>query len=250
MAKAVLVKGRHLMVEKPVARSHIQGLEILALAQASQCFVMLGMCLRYWPAWVYLKQAIDEQRYGGFKSLFLERLSSFPDGVFYRDSQQCGGALLDLHIHDVDFIRHCLGRPTGAFSRGNVGLSGGVDHVYSQYMFDGELKDAVVTAQGGWSMAPGFPFNMSYTANFERATLVYQLSADETLNVYGEGEAKAISLAPGMGYEHEIKHMVRAVLAGETTDIEALCSAVDGLAIIEAEALSIASGQLQHPVYG
>jgi len=250
MAKAVLRKGRHLMMEKPVARSYAQGLEILALAQASQSFVMLGMCLRYWPAWVYLKQAIDEQRYGALKSLFCERLSSFPEGGFYRLSQQCGGALLDLHIHDVDFIRHCLGRPIGTFSRGHVGASGGMDHVHSQYMFDGDLSDVVVTAHGGWSMAPGYPFNMSYTANFERATLVYQLGASESLNVYQKGETKVVSLTPGMGYEHEIKHMVRSVLAGDATDMKALRSAVDGLAIVEAEALSITTGQLQQPVYG
>jgi len=250
MATAVIVKGRHLMVEKPVARNHAQGLELLTLAQASSSFVMLGMCLRYWPAWVYLKQAIDEQRFGGLKSLFCERLSGFPDGDFYRNSQQCGGALLDLHIHDVDFIRHCLGRPTATFSRGNVGASGGIDHVHSQYMFDGDYRDVVVTAQGGWSMAPGYPFNMNYTANFEHATLAYQLGATESLNVYGEGETGVVSLAPGMGYEHEIKHMVRAVLAGEATDMAALRSAVDGLAIVESEALSITTGQLQQPVYG
>lgn len=250
MAKAVIVKGRHLMLEKPVARSHTQGLELLALAQASPSFVMLGMCLRYWPAWVYLKQAIDEQRFGALKSLFCERLSSFPDGDFYRSSQQCGGAILDLHIHDVDFISHCLGRPSEVVSRGHIGRSGGLDHVHTQYTFAGEFKDAVVTAQGGWSMAQGYPFNMSYTANFEQATLGYELGDGEHLILYHGGVAQAVDLAAGMGYEHEIKHLVRAILSSQSTDFDSLHSAVDALAVVEAEALSIATGQLQQPLYG
>jgi len=249
MAKAVLLKGRHLMVEKPAARTYAQGLELVALAQASQSFVMLGMCLRYWPAWVHLKKVIDSKKYGNLRSLHCERLTSFPEGDFYHSSEQCGGALLDLHIHDVDFIRHCLGRPKDVFSRGNIGLSGGIDHVHSQYMFAGELKDTVVTAQGGWSMAQGYPFNMSYTANFEQATLAYELGSGETLNLYEHGETHAIPFAQGMGYEHEIKHMVKAILSGESTDIGAIISAVDGLAMVEAEALSIKSGQVQKPQY-
>jgi predicted dehydrogenase len=250
MAKAVLLKGYHLMVEKPVAKSHAQGLEMLALARASQSFVMLGMCLRYWPAWVCLRQAIDDKRYGSLKSLSCSRLASFPEGEFYNSCEQCGGAILDLHIHDVDFISHCLGRPSEVVSRGHIGRSGGLDHVHTQYTFAGEFKDAVVTAQGGWSMAQGYPFNMSYTANFEQATLGYELGDGEHLILYHGGVAQAVDLAAGMGYEHEIKHLVRAILSSQSTDFDSLHSAVDALAVVEAEALSIATGQLQQPLYG
>jgi len=249
MAKAVLLKGRHLMVEKPVARSHAQGLELVALAEASSSFVMLGMCLRYWPAWVYLKQAIEDQQYGPLKSLHCQRLSSFPGGDFYGRSDQCGGALLDLHIHDADFIRHCLGRPESVFSRGYSGLSGGLDHVHSQYMFGGHLRDTVVSAEGGWSMAQGYAFNMSYTANFERATLAYQLSESESLIEYAQGRSQNLEIEAGMGYEHEIKHMVHAILSGQSTNVESIRSAVDALAMVEAEAISVAQGQLQRPAY-
>jgi hypothetical protein len=90
---------------------------------------------------------------------------------------------------------------------------------------------------------------MSYTANFEQATVVYELGSGETLNLYEHGETHAIPFAQGMGYEHEIKHMVKAILSGESTDIGAIISAVDGLAMVEAEALSIKSGQVQKPQY-
>jgi predicted dehydrogenase len=37
---------------------------------------------------------------------------------FFLDGNLSGGALLDLHIHDTDFVQFCFGRPRGVFSSG------------------------------------------------------------------------------------------------------------------------------------
>lgn len=61
-------------------------------------------------------------------------MPSHPPDDFYAYSEQCGGALLDLHVHDTDFINFCFGMPQAVFSQGYIGPSGGVDYVSTQYI--------------------------------------------------------------------------------------------------------------------
>ena len=98
-------------------------------------------------------------------------------------SNQCGGALLDLHVHDTDFINYCLGLPDAVFSQGYKGPSGGLDHVVTNYIFN-KLSSPLVSSEGSWTMQEGYGFNMSYTANFENGTLSYLLDEDETLKLF------------------------------------------------------------------
>ena len=55
--EAALAKGKHVLVEKPLARNYDEAKKIVQLAEQSSNYVMSAMCLRYWPAWVYLKES-------------------------------------------------------------------------------------------------------------------------------------------------------------------------------------------------
>jgi len=133
------------------------------------------MCLRFWPEWSAAKAAVASGSYGRVLSARFRRVAQAPGwghGHFL-NAADSGGALLDLHIHDVDFIRFCFGHPSRVFSRGHTRVSGGIDHVVSQYDTAG---GAVISAEGSWAMTPGFGFCMAYTVVFERATLDYDSS--------------------------------------------------------------------------
>jgi len=166
--EAALAKGKHVLVEKPLARTYDEAKKIVGLALNSSTNIMSAMCLRYWPAWVWLKKVIDNKQYGRCLSLTCKRQTSHPPGTFYSNDDECGGALLDLHVHDTDFINYCFGMPRAVFSQGYKGPSGGIDHVATHYIYDQSQNAPLVTAEGTWTMQEGYGFNMSYTANFER----------------------------------------------------------------------------------
>lgn len=115
VAEAAVLANKHVFIEKPMARDVVQARQLMALAKTSKKHMMVGMCLRFWPGWQWLKEAIDSSVYGPLQALHCQRLSAFPGGDFYRSGARCGGALLDMHIHDTDFIRYCLGRPSAVF---------------------------------------------------------------------------------------------------------------------------------------
>ena len=240
--EAALAKGKHVLVEKPLARTYDEAKKIVELALNSSTNIMSAMCLRYWPAWVWLKKVIDSKQYGRCLSLTCKRQTSHPPGTFYSNDDECGGALLDLHVHDTDFINYCFGMPKAVFSQGYKGPSGGIDHVATHYIYDQSQNAPLVTAEGTWTMQEGYGFNMSYTANFEKATACYLLDDEETLTLFRSSyEPEIIKLDEGMGYEFEIRSFVDEILRGEKSDMTLLNQAAKSIAIIEAEQVSIRS---------
>ena len=240
--EAALAKGKHVLVEKPLARTYDEAKKIVELALNSSTNIMSAMCLRYWPAWVWLKKVIDNKQYGRCLSLTCKRQTSHPPGTFYSNDDECGGALLDLHVHDTDFINYCFGMPKAVFRQGYKGPSGGIDHVATHYIYDQSQNAPLVTAEGTWTMQEGYGFNMSYTANFEKATACYLLDDEETLTLFRSSyEPEIIKLDEGMGYEFEIRSFVDEILRGEKSDMTLLNQAAKSIAIIEAEQVSIRS---------
>ena len=240
--EAALAKGKHVLVEKPLARTYDEAKKIVQLAANSSSNIMSAMCLRYWPAWVWLKDAIESEVYGKCLSLNCRRQTSPPDGAFYSNHEECGGALLDLHVHDTDFINYCFGMPSAVFSQGYKGPSGGIDHVVTNYIYDQSMNASLVSAEGSWTMQDGYGFNMSYTANFENGTACYLLDSEETLKLFRSGhQSEVIELKEGMGYEFEIRSFVDEILSGKESNLVLLNQAAESIAIIEAEQLSIKS---------
>ena len=77
---------------------------------------MPAMCMRFWPGWSWLKQAVEEQTYGKVLAARFRRDSAMPawsqQGT-YSGGQDLGGALFDLHIHDTRFRQPSLRPPGG-----------------------------------------------------------------------------------------------------------------------------------------
>jgi len=227
-----------------LARTFEEAKEVVEAAKNSKQVSMSAMCIRFWPGWKWLKETIDAKTYGSLLSVNFTRLASHPGGDFYKSGEQCGGALLDLHVHDTDFVNFCFGMPDAVFSRGYSKISGETDHVITQYIYNDDSKPRQVTAEGGWAMSEGYDFRMLYTANFENATVTYSFDGEDQITVFQEGqeEPEKITVESGMGYEHEIRHLVKAIQEGQPADIEAFEQAANSIAIVEAEKESIRTG--------
>lgn len=246
-ATSALASGVHVLLEKPVARTTKEAKRIVEAASHASHYLMPAMCLRFWPEWRLLKDAIDDQRYGKVLAARFRRVGPPPawGKKHFHDGIKSGGALLDLHIHDVDFINWCFGKPKRVFATGYSKFSGAVDHVVAQFEVD---SGAIVHAEGSWAMTPGFSFNMSYTVNFERGTLDYDVARgpDAVLIICEEGKAPVTQKAAATdGYVGEIQYFVDAVRQGKPPTI---VTAKDGLAAIEVCEAEEMSVKLRQPM--
>jgi len=127
-----------------------------------------------------------------------------------------GGALLDLHIHDTDFVQFLFGRPTSVFSSGISRFSGAIDHVVTQYQV---TNGAVVSAEGTWLMNAGHGFKMCYTVNFEKATADFDLARGaDALQLFEDGRKPRVVRCKGPdGYTGELRHMIDSIQASSAT---------------------------------
>ena len=240
-AKASLAAGRHVLLEKPVTRTSEEALELLQCAEQASGFIMPALCMRFWPGWAWLKQSIDEAAFGRVRSASFRRLSPHPGGAFYSDSNLSGGAILDLHIHDSDFIAHCFGLPNSVRSIGHSQVTDGIDYVSTQYLYE---DGPSVTAEGGWCFAQGRPFTMQYVVNFEQATADFDLAREQPLMLTGpDGKHAPVQLEDETGYDHEIGYFIDCLKSQRSPERVTLRDGYDSLRLVEAEVDSIASGR-------
>ena len=237
---SVGLAGKHVLVEKPLARNMADAMELAKLAEQASTVVMPAMCMRFWPGWDWLKQVVAEQRYGKVYAAHFRRVTSHPGGPFYSSGEQAGGALLDLHIHDTDFVQWCFGVPATVRTFGYTKITGEPDHVFTHYLYgDGP----VVTAEGCWAFAAGFGFQMQFTVNCESATLVFDIGQTPALRVIQNGKSEAVELDSGMGYDHEIAYALSCVKSGAKPTTVTPRDAANSVAIVTAERESMLSGK-------
>jgi len=110
--------------------------------------LMIGIVLRFWPEYIEFKRIVDSKIYGKLITLTSIRLSSRPIfgwDKWYFDPKQSGGAALDLHIHDTDYIYYLLGKPKSVYSL-RKSSNKNLEYIYTNYKYE----DTVVNAEGGW----------------------------------------------------------------------------------------------------
>jgi predicted dehydrogenase len=238
VSTAALKAGKHVVCEKPLARTLAEGEQIAAAAKSTKGFFMPAMVMRFWPQWVWLKKAVAAETYGKVRSATFRRVASMPPG-WYRNGVISGGAALDLHVHDVDFVYHLFGWPKALHARGYSKTSGELDHVTTQFFYDHVPH---VYAEGSWAMADGFGFKMQYTVNFETATADFDLAREQPLLLTRSGKTEPVTCEPGAGYEPELRYFINCVRTGERPSVVTAEDGVQSLRLIDAERESVRSG--------
>jgi len=228
-ALRALVAGKHVLVEKPVAIKSEDVERLANAARNARTLCMPAMCMRFWPGWDFLREAIRDGRYGEVRSATFQRLGSGPDwaNAFYSDLSRSGGAVVDLHIHDADFIVWCFGKPDSVSSVGDAA------HITTQYHYENGPRHVV--AEGAWDIAPSAGFRMKYLVNFERATLEFDMSKTPALNVFTAAGASAVPLPTTTGYDGQVRHLVNAIASGHRTVSPTVDQALTVARLLEAE---------------
>ena len=235
LAIAALAAGKHVIVEKPIAIRSEDAERLSDAALRAKTLCMPAMCVRFWPGWSWLRERVRAGTFGAVRSAMFRRLGTRPgwSNGFYEDYAQSGGALFDLHVHDADFVRWCLGAPA------RVSTGGSLDHATTIYSIP--KGPAHVAAEGGWDHAAGFPFKMAYTVAFEGATADYDSLREPKLLLSRDGKSEAVELETTTGYDGEIRHFADAI-AGKA-DLAATCGQAAALVrMLEAERRSLESG--------
>ena len=167
----LLNAGYPVLCEKPMALNYSDCVKMIEAAEKSKKELMIGQCLRFYPAFDYIKSVIDENKFGGVTGGFFSRVSPppiRPRGNWFMNAELSGGCLTDLHIHDVDIIRYLFGEPEAICSRASTSICKH-DTVHTSFFYGG----TPITAIGDWTFI-GSKFEAKCRISFEKATITFE----------------------------------------------------------------------------
>ncbi len=109
-----LKAGKHVLVEKPVARNVAEATAILEASKKSTAKIMVAQCIRFASEAQCLKRFIDAGDLGEiyFSRVWALRRRGIPGwGVFTDKEKQGGGPLIDIGVHILDLTLWLMGHP-------------------------------------------------------------------------------------------------------------------------------------------
>lgn len=123
MAKAALLAGKHVYVEKPMTLTTEHASELCELSEQLNLKLMVGHLLEYHPAVELIKRQIDSGALGEIYYMYSQRLSL---GVVRQHENACWS----LAPHDISVILYLFGmEPDGIAARGECYLQPNIDDV-------------------------------------------------------------------------------------------------------------------------
>ncbi len=246
---------KHVFCEKPIALTLKEAEEMIKETKKAKVKFIVGMVLHFWPEYVEFKKIVDSKKYGKLTTLVCTRISSHPVygwDKWYSDPKRSGSAILDLHIHDTDFIYYLLGKPQSVYSSGRK-TERGWEHIYTTY----EYRDAVAVAEGGWDLSQSFGFVMAMRGVFEDGTVLDYNSKNQPLIIYGKEKSELVNILKPQanssdaggnisdlgGYYNEIKYWVDCLKENKYPKIVTPEGAKSSLEIVLKEVKSAETGK-------
>ena len=176
-ARQALLKGKHVLVEKPFVTEVEQARELIELARRAGRVLMVGHTFEYAAAVNQIRTMLVEDKLGDILYIRSERVNL---GLFQKDIN----VLWDLAPHDVSILLYILGRmPTHVTAFGSAHVTKGVeDVVILSLEFSPALMANIIVS---W-LDPRKVREMTIVG--ERKMLVYDdISPNEKVRVYDRG---------------------------------------------------------------
>jgi predicted dehydrogenase len=115
VAIAALESGRHVLCEKPLARTVDEGEQIAAAVARADRVFMMALNNRFRPDNLALKQLVERgglgEIYYGKAGWLRRQWNPIVRGWFTRQAQSGGGPLIDLGVHMLDLALWYMGNP-------------------------------------------------------------------------------------------------------------------------------------------
>jgi predicted dehydrogenase len=120
VALGALDASKHVLCEKPLARTAAEARTIVDRAAARDRLLMTAFCHRFHPPILLAKELIDGGDLGRivmFRNRFSGHFAGVEDRWFSNPEVAGGGALLDTAIHSIDLFRFLVGEVANADGR-------------------------------------------------------------------------------------------------------------------------------------
>ena len=251
--------GKHILCEKPFARTLEEGKRMLAAVQKAGVKMVYGEMLLFSPKYKRAKRLVDE---GALGDVFLVKQSEEHYGPhsdwFWDVDRSGGGVMLDMGCHSIEFARWILDKPPVKSVTAQLGTfvhkdkTKGEDHSLCIVEFEG---GALGLAENSWAKTGGIDDRCEIygSKGNTRVDLIHGNALKTHSQVgYGYAVEKAEATTGwtftgfeeewNYGFPQEMQHFVNVVL-GDEAPIETGADGLEVLKIIYAGYQSAGEGR-------
>ena len=212
--------GKHVMCEKPMSIQTAQCKEMIDTCAENGVQLMIAHVLRFWPEYMFIQKAKADGRFGKLLYIRSGRRQAMPNWSFQNwlsNPELSLGGVVDAQIHDLDFAISLLGMPERISAAGVKSVYGGWEQATTLL----HAKDGTVFCSEVCNLMPaGYPFTAQLCAVFERASIDYNSTLEQTVTVYEEGKEPYHPQLPAQdGYQNEIDYFIDCISTGKAVSI-------------------------------
>ena len=250
MVMQAAAAGKHIVCEKPLARTSAQGREMIKACHEANVHLLVAHVLRFSPEYVGAKTVVERGDIGNVAVQRYTRCSALPTWTtenWLMDQEKSGGMLFDLMIHDFDYARWIAGDVESVFAKSLRGQFPGTKADYALVMLK-HKNGAISNIEGGWAYRTGM-FRTGFEIAGDAGLIEHLTDSSTPIGIYMKQEPSevAAALVPASPlaedpYFTQIKHFYEVLTSGITprvTGEDGLAAVQIGLAAIE----SVRSGR-------
>lgn len=219
--------GKHIICEKPLTLTVDSAHRILQEVNRKQVRLFVGNVLRFWPEYELIKSYSESDLLKEIEMVHAKRLGQVPAwSNWFQFPEKSGGALFDLHIHDIDFVSYLLGKVESVYAVGTKNSYGAWDHVMTTLTFQNQSKAFVEASQ---RMPNGYPFTMSFRAQTSQSVLDLHINAGENIEkinnsdhqfwYYTHQKKVPITVDSSDAFQKELSYFVNCIEKGEENHV-------------------------------
>ena len=246
-AVAAMKAGKNVFVEKPIAFKDADMELILATEKETGGKVQVGQVIRQWTEYVWLKKAVDAGTFGKVQHAMFRRLSGKPTWAWenwLHQVDKSGGVAVDMHVHDVDFVRYIMGEPDVVKAHAHRDADGVIQQINAVYGYGDKVSVAV---ESGWDYPASFPFTADFRVKFDKATVIggggvvnvypvggaaYQAELEEEFQGDNDIGGNISSLG---GYYNELKYFVEGLQGKNDLSVATVSEAIKSVKLVKRE---------------
>ena len=213
---ACLAAGKHVLMEKPMANSEQECLELIEASEKADRVLMVAYCMRFDPLAVRMKELLDAKAYGDVfqVSLWTEQHTQYaPDHWASKAATLGGGQLFSHGCHYIDVLLWYLGRPVcGTHLGTNYGTPWMEREGTSNVAIEFE-SGAIGYHFGTWG-AKGSRLKYSFHAHCTEGMLEAAITLNKLI-LHANGEEKVLMESqPGKNTQAETAHFIDCIETG------------------------------------
>jgi UDP-N-acetylglucosamine 3-dehydrogenase len=225
---AALNQGKDVFCETPLAFSLEEANRMAQSATENGKQLLVALFGRFVSPYKHVHEMVSSNHLGKIRTVFSNRRTPPIWGGDWDEN-----FILNLMLHDIDYVYWLLGKPLAVTSRGLENPGGGWNHVSIMM----EYENTMVTVEGCGIMPSSFPFSTSLRVVGSEAAIDLKWYWGGNMPVISmeyypqEGQPEMLSIADYDPYEAECRYFIDCIQGKTDSKLLSIETARDSLSI-------------------